>query len=188
MELIMYAMQLAAVRAEEPGEDIVTKLIQADVDGHKLTDDEFGFFMVLLAVAGNDTTRTAISHGMHLLSQHPDQRKIWMDDMEPRDPLRQESMSSSMSAIAEALQPSAKAVTSQAFIGFPLKRRPAGSIRVPCEIFNNSRQLAAATRPPLSLYPAGSRLRQLWLSRRSRRLRARSRCGGSASGSGRGSG
>jgi cholest-4-en-3-one 26-monooxygenase len=57
-ELIMYAMQLVASRAQEPGPDIVTELIEADVDGHKLSDDEFGFFMVLLAVAGNETTRT----------------------------------------------------------------------------------------------------------------------------------
>ncbi len=39
-------------------------------------------FFILLAVAGNDTTRTAISHGMHLLSQNPDQRQIWQDDLE----------------------------------------------------------------------------------------------------------
>ena len=41
---------MAADRAKNPGEDIVTKLIEADVDGHKLSDDEFGFFVILLAV------------------------------------------------------------------------------------------------------------------------------------------
>ncbi|CAN5227771.1 cytochrome P450 [soil metagenome] len=80
MELIMYAMQLAAVRAEEPGEDIVTKLIQADVDGHKLTDDEFGFFMVLLAVAGNETTRNSITHGMIAFAEHPEQWELYKRD------------------------------------------------------------------------------------------------------------
>ncbi|MCV7226337.1 cytochrome P450 [Mycolicibacterium komossense] len=80
MELIMYAMQLAAVRAEQPGEDIVTKLIQADVDGHKLTDDEFGFFMVLLAVAGNETTRNSITHGMIAFADHPDQWELYKRD------------------------------------------------------------------------------------------------------------
>src|SRR5690606_21058171 len=75
-ELIMYAMQLAALRAEQPGEDIVTKLIEADVDGHKLTDDEFGFFMVLLAVAGNETTRNSITHGMIAFTEHPDQWEL----------------------------------------------------------------------------------------------------------------
>ncbi|MBX7455085.1 cytochrome P450 [Mycolicibacterium sp. 3033] len=72
-ELIMYAMQLAAQRAEHPGEDIVTKLVEADVEGHKLSDDEFGFFMVLLAVAGNETTRNSITHGMIAFTEHPDQ-------------------------------------------------------------------------------------------------------------------
>ncbi len=79
-ELIMYAMGLAAVRAEEPGEDIVTKLIQADVDGHKLTDDEFGFFMVLLAVAGNETTRNSITHGMIAFAEHPEQWELFKRD------------------------------------------------------------------------------------------------------------
>ncbi len=76
-ELIMYAMQLAAIRAKEPGEDIVTKLIEADVDGHKLSDDEFGFFMVLLAVAGNETTRNSITHGMIAMAEHPDQWDLY---------------------------------------------------------------------------------------------------------------
>ncbi|MCG7596481.1 cytochrome P450 [Mycobacterium sp. C3-094] len=76
-ELIMYAMQLAAQRAEQPGEDIVTKLIEADVEGHKLSDDEFGFFMVLLAVAGNETTRNSITHGMIAFTEHPDQWELF---------------------------------------------------------------------------------------------------------------
>ena len=77
VELIMYAMQLAALRAEQPGEDIVTKLIEADVDGHKLSDDEFGFFVVLLAVAGNETTRNSITHGMIAFTEHPDQWELY---------------------------------------------------------------------------------------------------------------
>ena len=76
-ELIMYAMQLAAQRAEQPGEDIVTKLVEADVEGHKLSDDEFGFFMVLLAVAGNETTRNSITHGMIAFTEHPDQWELF---------------------------------------------------------------------------------------------------------------
>ena len=70
-------MQLAALRAEQPGEDIVTKLIEADIDGHKLSDDEFGFFMVLLAVAGNETTRNSITHGMIAFTEHPDQWELY---------------------------------------------------------------------------------------------------------------
>jgi hypothetical protein len=46
IEVLMYAMQLAAIKAQEPGDDIVTALINADVDGEKLTDDEFGFFVL----------------------------------------------------------------------------------------------------------------------------------------------
>ena len=80
VELIMYAMQLAAIRAENPGEDIVTKLIEADVEGHKLSDDEFGFFMVLLAVAGNETTRNSITHGMIAFAEHPDQWELYKRD------------------------------------------------------------------------------------------------------------
>ncbi|MBX7434522.1 cytochrome P450 [Mycobacterium sp. Y57] len=76
-ELIMYAMQLAAQRAEHPGEDIVTKLIEADVEGHKLSDDEFGFFVVLLAVAGNETTRNSITHGMVAFTENPDQWELF---------------------------------------------------------------------------------------------------------------
>lgn len=79
MELISYAMQLAAVKAENPGEDIVTTLINADIDGEKLSDDEFGFFVVMLAVAGNETTRNSITHGMIALAEHPDQWELFKD-------------------------------------------------------------------------------------------------------------
>ncbi|CAJ1582727.1 cytochrome P450 [[Mycobacterium] wendilense] len=82
-ELIMYAMQLAAQRAEQPGEDIVTTLIEADVEGHKLSDDEFGFFMVLLAVAGNETTRNSITHGMIAFAEHPEQWALYRRQRPP---------------------------------------------------------------------------------------------------------
>ncbi len=70
-ELIMYGMQMAADRTANPGDDLVTKLVQADVDGHKLSDDEFGFFVILLAVAGNETTRNSITHGMTAFADFP---------------------------------------------------------------------------------------------------------------------
>ena len=76
-ELIMYAMQMAEEKAKNPGEDIVTQLIQADIDGEKLSDDEFGFFVVMLAVAGNETTRNSITHGMIAFSEHPDQWELF---------------------------------------------------------------------------------------------------------------
>jgi len=66
-------MQMAADRNANPRDDLVTKLVQADIDGHKLSDDEFGFFVILLAVAGNETTRNGISHGTLAMIEHPDQ-------------------------------------------------------------------------------------------------------------------
>ncbi|MDX1878641.1 cytochrome P450 [Mycobacterium sp. SMC-18] len=76
-ELITYAMNMAAERAKNPTDDIVTQLIEADIDGEKLSDDEFGFFVVMLAVAGNETTRNSITHGMIAFSQNPDQWELY---------------------------------------------------------------------------------------------------------------
>jgi cholest-4-en-3-one 26-monooxygenase len=77
MELIMYAMAMADERSKNPTEDIVTALIEADIDGEKLSDDEFGFFVIMLAVAGNETTRNSITHGMIAFSQHPEQWELY---------------------------------------------------------------------------------------------------------------
>ena len=77
VELIMYGMQMAAERGKNPGQDLVTTLVQADVDGHKLSDDEFGFFVILLAVAGNETTRNSITQGMMAFTDHPDQWELY---------------------------------------------------------------------------------------------------------------
>ncbi|WP_028654113.1 cytochrome P450 [Nocardioides sp. J54] len=82
MELIAYFDALANDRRENPQDDIVTKLISVgkDDDHGSLTNDEFGFFVILLAVAGNETTRNAISHGMHAFLQNPDQWQTWIDE------------------------------------------------------------------------------------------------------------
>ena len=77
VELIMYGMAMAADRAANPRDDLVTKLVQADVEGHKLSDDEFGFFVILLAVAGNETTRNSITHGMVAFTEFPDQWELY---------------------------------------------------------------------------------------------------------------
>jgi cholest-4-en-3-one 26-monooxygenase len=77
VELITYGMQLAAERADKPGEDLVTKLVQADVEGHRLSEDEFGFFVILLAVAGNETTRNSITQGMMAFTEFPDQWELF---------------------------------------------------------------------------------------------------------------
>jgi cholest-4-en-3-one 26-monooxygenase len=80
MELIMYAMAMADERGKNPTDDIVTTLIQADIDGEKLSDDEFGFFVIMLAVAGNETTRNSITHGMIAMAENPDQWEIFKKD------------------------------------------------------------------------------------------------------------
>ena len=77
-EILGYAMTMAADRKANPRDDIVTKLLNADKDGRGLTDDEFGYFVIILTVAGNETTRNAISHGMDAFLDHPDQWDLWV--------------------------------------------------------------------------------------------------------------
>jgi cholest-4-en-3-one 26-monooxygenase len=79
-ELIGYAWNMAEQRRQCPMDDIVTKLIQADVDGEALGSDEFGFFVILLAVAGNETTRNAITHGMKAFLDHPAQWELFQKE------------------------------------------------------------------------------------------------------------
>ena len=73
MEVYMYSNNLAAQRREDPRDDLVTKLINADVDGEHLSELEFDMFMLLLTVAGNETTRTATAIGMDALLDNPEQ-------------------------------------------------------------------------------------------------------------------
>jgi len=76
-EILGYSMIMAADRRACPRDDIVTKLVHAQVDGGELTEDEFGFFVILLSVAGNETTRNAISHGMLAFLDNPDQWQVF---------------------------------------------------------------------------------------------------------------
>ncbi len=76
-QLLEYAQKLAAAREEDPQDDLVTKLIQADVDGEKLSADDFGWFVILLAVAGNETTRNATTHGMIAMLDNPEQWELF---------------------------------------------------------------------------------------------------------------
>jgi cholest-4-en-3-one 26-monooxygenase len=80
MELYTYAHNLAEERRKNPNDDIVSILLEAEVEGHKLSELEFDMFFLLLTVAGNETTRNALSHGMLALMQHPDQRQKLIDD------------------------------------------------------------------------------------------------------------
>ncbi|MDT4940280.1 MAG: cholest-4-en-3-one 26-monooxygenase [Pseudonocardiales bacterium] len=79
-ETLSYFMEMAEARKECPANDIVTKLVTADIDGEELTSDEFGFFTILLSVAGNETTRNAISHGMIAFMENPDQWELYKRD------------------------------------------------------------------------------------------------------------
>lgn len=76
-QILGYGYTMAEERRKCPADDIVTKLVNADIDGHSLDETEFGFFFILLAVAGNETTRNAISHGMNAFLDNPDQWELF---------------------------------------------------------------------------------------------------------------
>jgi cholest-4-en-3-one 26-monooxygenase len=73
VEMFMYAQQLAEQRRAAPQDDIVTTLLEAEVDGDTLSELDFNLFFMLLSVAGNETTRNAIAHGMNAFLEHPEQ-------------------------------------------------------------------------------------------------------------------
>ncbi len=81
MEMFVYANDLAAQKRANPGDDIISVLLGAEVEGERLTDMEFDLFFELLTVAGNETTRNLISHGMLALIEHPEQRAKLQSDM-----------------------------------------------------------------------------------------------------------
>ncbi|MBB3601770.1 cholest-4-en-3-one 26-monooxygenase [Mycolicibacterium sp. BK556] len=76
-ELMGYAYGMAEERRKCPADDIITKLVQADIDGESLDEVEFAFFVILLAVAGNETTRNAMTHGMNAFFENPEQWEIF---------------------------------------------------------------------------------------------------------------
>jgi cytochrome P450 len=69
-------------RVEHPTDDVTSALVNAEIDGERLTPDELASFFILLVVAGNETTRNAISWGLHLLTEHPEQRAVWLADLD----------------------------------------------------------------------------------------------------------
>jgi cholest-4-en-3-one 26-monooxygenase len=73
VEMFMYAQALAEERRADPRDDIITALLSAEVDGDSLSDMDFNLFFLLLSVAGNETTRNAIAHGMNAFLENPDQ-------------------------------------------------------------------------------------------------------------------
>jgi cytochrome P450 len=81
-ELAQLVQELGRERRSHPTDDLTSALVNSEVEGERLTDQELGSFFVLLVVAGNETTRNAISHGMKALSDHPAERAIWAADFE----------------------------------------------------------------------------------------------------------
>ncbi|KRD13032.1 cytochrome [Mycobacterium sp. Root265] len=77
-------VELAKFRRANPGDDLMTSIVNAEVDGHRLTDEEIGAFLILLASAGNDTTKQSTTHGMLALAANPDQRDWLMEDFDGR--------------------------------------------------------------------------------------------------------
>jgi cholest-4-en-3-one 26-monooxygenase len=78
--MFMYAQQLAEQRRQQPDDDIITALLSAEIDGESLSDMDFNLFFLLLSVAGNETTRNAISHGMNAFLEHPEQWDLLVSD------------------------------------------------------------------------------------------------------------
>jgi methyl-branched lipid omega-hydroxylase len=82
MDIGAYATALAEDRRSNHHEDLTTSLVEAEVDGERLTSQEIASFFILLVVAGNETTRNAISHGVLALSRFPEQRDKWWSDFD----------------------------------------------------------------------------------------------------------
>ena len=80
VEMFMYAQQLAEKHREQPQDDIITKLLESEIDGDALSDMDFNMFFLLLTVAGNETTRNAISHGLNAFLENPDQYEALVAD------------------------------------------------------------------------------------------------------------
>jgi cholest-4-en-3-one 26-monooxygenase len=80
VELYAYSHQLQTDRRDKPAQDIVTTLLNASIDGDQLSEVEFDMFFLLLSVAGNETTRNSIAHGMHAFMTHPEQWERFRSD------------------------------------------------------------------------------------------------------------
>ena len=75
-----YGRELGEARRRQPRDDITTRLVEAEVDGERLTPREFETFFILLTTAGNETTRHTISLGLQLLFEHPEERARLVSD------------------------------------------------------------------------------------------------------------
>src|SRR6201992_1794335 len=92
LKMFEYGRGAIEEKRARPKDDLATKLLQAEVDGHKLNDIEFLLFFLLLVDAGGDTTRNLLSGGMIALTEHPDQHRWLMEDLPGRLPAAREEM------------------------------------------------------------------------------------------------
>ena len=79
-DLFQLMDEMRRERLQQPTDDLTSALVHAELDGDRLTVEELGSFFVLLTAAGNETTRNAIAHGVRLLDEHPEQRRLWQSD------------------------------------------------------------------------------------------------------------
>jgi cholest-4-en-3-one 26-monooxygenase len=80
VEMFMYANELAQQRRAEPRDDIITALLESEIDGDRLSEMDFNLFFLLIAVAGNETTRNSISHGIKAFCDFPEQYQLLVED------------------------------------------------------------------------------------------------------------
>lgn len=80
-EMVFYALQLAEEKKKNPGDDLISILLSGEIDGRELMAQEIGFFVLILAIAGNETTRNATSNGMLTLMQYPEEREKILKNM-----------------------------------------------------------------------------------------------------------
>ncbi|MCE2392541.1 MAG: cytochrome P450 [Proteobacteria bacterium] len=91
-EMFAYASRLIEAKRRRPGGDLATQLLQAEIDGRRLTDVEFQLFFMLLIDAGGDTTRNLVAGGMLALLEHPEQQARLRADIERRLPTAREEL------------------------------------------------------------------------------------------------
>ena len=92
IEMLTFAQQVAEDKRRHPGDDIASTLVQAEVDGDRLTDGELQWFFLLLVNAGGDTTRNLLAAGLQLLFDHPDERARLVEELDALVPTAVEEM------------------------------------------------------------------------------------------------
>ena len=100
-DLAAWSPASAESARRSPADDLISALVNANIDGEQLTPAELASFFILLVVAGNETTRNAISHALKLFTEHPDQRELLLADFDGPDrraPSRRSSATSHRSS------------------------------------------------------------------------------------------